>query len=126
MEPSSATRLRDRLAAATVLIAVAVLLAVVGAKSGWFSSPGAISQEAADEADDEASIPPRQIEQYVAVYRAMQRDHSLTVEQACSREGLTVAAFRDIERKIERNDQIRNRVRNELQSKSNPAPAASP
>jgi hypothetical protein len=124
MERSKATGLRDLLMAATILLAVAALFAVVIAKPGWFGNATGVSQEAQDEPDDEDSVPSKQIQQYVAVYRAMQRDHSLTVEQACGREGLTVPAFRDIERKIERNDQIRNQVRGELQAKG--APAASP
>ncbi len=126
MEASRAARFRDFLTSAIILIAVAALFAVVGVKAGWFGNAAGISQEAQDEPDDQDSLPSKQIEQYVAVYRAMQRDHSLTVEQACSREGLTVSAFRDIESKIERNDQIRNRVRTELQAKGTPAASPSP
>jgi hypothetical protein len=57
---------------------------------------------------------PDQIEKYVAVYRAMQRNHTMTVEQAAAAQGLTVGAFRDLERRIESDDLTRERARNAL------------
>ncbi len=67
--------------------------------------------------DDASSSPgasPEQIEKYVAVYRAMQRDHSLTVEQASAAQGFTVAAFRELEQRIERDDLSRDSARRAL------------
>lgn len=64
----------------------------------------------AGNSDDETSISSAQVDQYVAVYAAMQRDHSLTVEQAASRQGLTMPAFRELENKIERSPVIHDRV----------------
>ena len=57
---------------------------------------------------------PDEIQKYVAVYRAMQRNHSMTVEQAAAAQGLTVAAFRDLERRIESDDLARDDARRAL------------
>ena len=64
--------------------------------------------------DEESQIPPEQIEKYVAVYKAMQHNHNLSVDQASAAQGLSVDAFRDIESRIERDDLIRDRVRRAL------------
>lgn len=87
-----------------------------------------LAQDSDDEDDNE--VPPDQIEKYVAVYRDMQRDRSLTVETAAAKEGLTVSAFRQLEQKVEHDDSALERARSELQaaatqsppSTSNPAP----
>ncbi len=72
---------------------------------------------------DSNEVSPAQVEQYLAVYKAMQRDRRLTVEQAAAAQHLTVAQFRDIEARIERDGVLRERVRRELlktaQEKSN-------
>jgi hypothetical protein len=57
---------------------------------------------------------PDDVQKYVAVYRAMQRDHSMTVEQATAAQGLTVAAFRDLEQRIESDDLTRDDARRAL------------
>jgi citrate lyase beta subunit len=70
---------------------------------------------AQDEGEDgDSQIPPEQIEKYVAVYKAMQQNHNLSVDQAAAAQGLSVDAFRDIESRIERDDLIRDRVRQAL------------
>ena len=74
-----------------------------------------------DTADKGAS--PEQIEKYVAVYRAMQRNHNITVEQAAAAQGLTVGAFRDLEQRIESDDLARDSARNALAA---PAQSATP
>ncbi len=76
--------------------------------------------------DDEGEVnevSPAQVEQYLKVYEAMQRDRTLTVDQAAAQQHLTVEQFRDIEARIERDGVLRERVRRELlkmaQRKSN-------
>ena len=66
-----------------------------------------------DEEDDK-DVPTSQVDKYISVYESMQKDHNLTVEQATSKQGLTVAQFREIEGKIERDDTLRERVRKAL------------
>jgi hypothetical protein len=77
-----------------------------------------------DDQDSEGDeVSPSQLDQYVKVYQTMQRDRTITVDQATAREHLTVAQFRDIEGRIERDGVLRERVRRELlksaQEKSN-------
>jgi hypothetical protein len=59
-------------------------------------------------------VPSDEIKKYVAVYIAMQRDHNLTVEQAAAAQGLTVAAFRELEQRIEHNEVAREEARQAL------------
>ncbi len=65
-------------------------------------------------AQTEETVSPEQIDKYVAVYKSMQRNHRLTVEQAAAAQGLTLRAFRDLEEHIERNDVARDEVRRAL------------
>ena len=76
-------------------------------------------QTTADD-DDDKDVPPGQVDKYVSVYRSMQKDHGLTVEQAASKQGMTVTQFRSLEDKIERDDTLRERVRTALRKAANP------
>jgi len=74
-----------------------------------------------DQADDEdTDVPTGQVDKYISVYEAMQKDHNLTVEQAASKQGLTVEQFRQLEGRIERDDTLRERVRKALRHAVNP------
>ncbi len=88
----------------------------------YAAMPEYFAQDAGD--DDNAEVPPAQVDKYVAVYKAMQRDHSLTVEEAASKQGMSMAAFRSLEDKIERDDVLRERVRKALRPE--PEQTASP
>ena len=70
--------------------------------------------------NDDKDVPTGQVDKYIKVYEAMQKDHNLTVEQAASKQGLTVAEFRQLEGKIERDDMLRERVRKALRHATNP------
>jgi hypothetical protein len=76
-----------------------------------------------DEDSDTPEVPPAQVEEYVKVYQSMQRNRSLTVDQATAAQHMTVDQFRDIETRIEKDGVLRERVRRELlktaQEKSN-------
>jgi hypothetical protein len=116
---------------------VLLLLAIVGWRGAAFRASlrafadarwgvpnlPALAQEAAD--DEESEVPPDQVEKYIAVYKAMQRDHNLKVEQAAAAQGLSLSAFRDIEERVERDDMIRDRVRQALRRGEAGAPSAS-
>ncbi len=56
------------------------------------------------------------MDKYIAVYSAMQKNHSLSVEQAASKQGLTVEEFRTLEDKIERNPVVHQRVLDALKA----------
>jgi len=83
------------------------------------NSHGPLAQDDSDEEDDK-DVPTSQVDKYISVYESMQKDHNLTVEQAASKQGLTVAQFRDLEGKIEANDTLRERVRKALRHAANP------
>jgi hypothetical protein len=77
--------------------------------------------EPADDSDqDDKDVPTSQVDKYISVYESMQKDHNLTVDQATSKEGLTVAQFRALENKIEADDTLRERVRKALRHAANP------
>jgi hypothetical protein len=75
-----------------------------------------LSQDEDDSIPDEDTVPTNQVDKYIAVYSAMQKNHSLTVEQAASKEGLTVEQFRTLEDKIERNPVVHERVLDALKA----------
>jgi hypothetical protein len=68
--------------------------------------------------DEEEAIPTEQVDKYIAVYSAMQKNHSLGVEQAASKQGLTVDEFRTLEDKIEQNPIVHQRVLDALKASS--------
>jgi hypothetical protein len=85
--------------------------------------------EPGDDAASDKNVSPEQIQKYIAVYRAMQHDHSLSIEQAAAAQGLTVSAFRELEQRIESDDLARDDARAALaapaqQATSAPTPAA--
>ncbi|HVA40535.1 MAG TPA: hypothetical protein VNF49_07705 [Candidatus Binataceae bacterium] len=91
----------------------------------------ALAQDGDDDSGDDTTAnkgaSPDEIEKYVAVYRAMQRNHSMTVEQAAASQGLTVGAFRDLEQRIESDDLARDDARRALAEPAQGAtPAATP
>lgn len=70
--------------------------------------------------DDDKEVPNSQVEKYINTYKAMQKDHGLTAEQAASKQGMTIAQFRSLEGRIERDDTLRERVRKALRTTNNP------
>jgi hypothetical protein len=70
---------------------------------------------------DDKDVPTSQVDKYISVYESMQKDHNLTVEQAASKQGLTVGQFRSLENKIEADDTLRERVRKALRHAANPS-----
>jgi hypothetical protein len=69
-----------------------------------------------DSIPDEDAVPTAQVDKYIAVYTAMQKNHNLSVEQAASKQGLTVDQFRTLEDKIERNPIVHERVLDALKA----------
>ena len=122
-----------RPAAAAIVLWVALVLLPVGplqparATSTARSIPVHNPLAQNDDDSEEIEVPPADVEQYVAVYKAMQRDRTLTVEQAATQQGLTLQAFRDLESRIQRDDAALQRARDELQaSAAQAAPAGLP
>jgi hypothetical protein len=80
--------------------------------------------DSGDDSTSDKGVSPDQIAKYVAVYRAMQRNHSITVEQAAASQGLTVGAFRDLEQRIESDDISRDDARRALAAPEHTATSA--
>lgn len=70
--------------------------------------------------EDDKDVPTSKVDKYIAVYESMQKDHNLTIDQAASKQGLTVDQFRSLENKIEADDTLRERVRKALRHAANP------
>jgi hypothetical protein len=100
--------------ASGILAPAPAAAAVASPHFGSMLPHDSVVQDSDDEDDKE--VPPDQIEKYVAVYRDMQRDRSLTVESAAAKEGLTVSQFRQLEQKVEHDDAALERARSELQA----------
>src|SRR5215472_1303867 len=50
---------------------------------------------------DENEVSTDEVEKYVSVYKAMQRNRSLTVDQAAAAQGLTLEQFRKLEDRVQ-------------------------
>jgi hypothetical protein len=100
---------------ATVAMGIAVF--------GGVSSPEAVIQAQQSEEIEEPRITEDELELYIDVYRSMQDDRSLKIEEAVERKGITVAEFRAIERRVQLEERLIKRVREALleQAKENAA-----
>lgn len=121
-------------------LAVAALILSQGALVGAAPSPpvclpihsGAfqVAQEnPGNTGTDEGEVSPDQVDKYVAVYKAMHRDRSLTAEQAAAAQGMTLRDFRELENRIQRDDSALQHARDELQAAAqtpSPVPSAQP
>ena len=73
---------------------------------------------------DEKEVSTDDVEKYVSVYKAMQRNRSLTVDQAAAAQGLTTKQFRELEDRVQRDDAALQQARDELQAAARGSPAA--
>lgn len=102
-----------------LVCAVAILAAMPGLSMASAAPTPSHLQLVQDEGvPDEDAVPTDQVDKYIAVYSAMQKNHSLSVEQAASKQGLTVDQFRTLEDKIERNPIVHQRVLDALKASS--------
>ncbi|GIW45368.1 MAG: hypothetical protein KatS3mg077_2650 [Candidatus Binatia bacterium] len=69
-----------------------------------------------------------ELERYIGVYKAMHADHGLTIEEAVRPQGLTVEEFRALERRVQDNPRLVEKVRAALLefARANSAVAAAP
>jgi len=69
-----------------------------------------------------------EVEGYIEVYSAMQADHDLAIEAALAPHNMPLERFRDIERRIQREQRLVDRVRQALldQAKNRAASALAP
>jgi hypothetical protein len=71
---------------------------------------------------DENEVSTDDVEKYVSVYKAMQRNRSLTIDQAAAARGLTTMQFRQLEDRIQRDDAALQQARDELQAAARGSP----
>jgi hypothetical protein len=118
-------------ASAAMIVIVFGAIGMMPASSAWSANtagpitrlaaePSAPSSPSETDEDDNNDVPTSQVDKYISVYESMQKDHNLTVEQAASKQGLTVEQFRNLENKIENDDALRERVRKALRQAANP------
>ena len=92
--------------------------------SKWFQahrrgSARIIAQAAAT---DEREVSSDEVEKYVSVYKAMQRNRSMTIDQAAAAQGLSTKQFRDLENRVQRDDAALQQARQELQAAAQASP----
>lgn len=68
------------------------------------------------EDSDENEVSTDDVNKYVAVYKAMQHNRSLTIDQAAAAKGLTTRQFRQLEDRVERDEAALQQARDELQA----------
>ena len=108
-------------ALATVALVAASSIAAPRPQAG---SANMLFAQDDDSVPDEDAVPTDQVDKYIAAYSAMQKNHSLTAEQAASKQGLTLEQFRALEDKIERNPIVHERVLDALKASATGAKAS--
>lgn len=107
-------------------LGVAALILPQGALVAAASRPASLAMQAGafqvaqdnpgNTGTDEGEVSPDQVDKYVAVYKAMHRDRSLTAEQAAAAQGMSLRDFRELENRIQRDDSALQHARDELQA----------
>jgi uncharacterized protein (DUF2267 family) len=64
------------------------------------------------------SVTESEFQIYLRVLEAMQSDHALAIEDAVQSEYVSLAKFRDLEQRIQRNDMLIDRIRHSLREKA--------
>lgn len=89
-----------------------VVLSAIG--SAFVSVPHPAAQDFEEE--DVSDVSEAELNLYIDVYSAMQADHGMTIDQALVSvaNGMELTSFRDLERRIERQERLIERVRQVL------------
>jgi hypothetical protein len=74
------------------------------------------AQEAGENEADQVSS--SELELYIDVYTAMQADHDLTLETVLAQRGVPLATFRNIERRVQKQERLVRKVREALQTQA--------
>ncbi len=87
------------------------------------------------EGENEADrVTPAELQLYTDVYTAMQANHDLTLDSILAQKGVSLEQFRNIERRVQKQDRLVRKVREALQAQAKsradalgaPAQAAAP
>jgi hypothetical protein len=91
--------------------------------------------QAQEEGENEADqVSPSELALYIDVYTAMQANHDLTLDGILAQKGVPLEQFRNIERRIQKQDRLVRKVREALQTQAKaradtlapPAPVEAP
>lgn len=63
-------------------------------------------------------VTPSELDLYIDVYTAMQADHDLTIEAILAQRGVPLAQFRNIERRVQKQERLVRKVRDALQAQA--------
>ena len=74
------------------------------------------AQEAGE--NDADQVTPSELSTYIDVYTAMQADHDLTLDAVLAQKNITLADFRNIERRVQKQDRLVRKVRDALQAQA--------
>jgi gas vesicle protein len=98
------------------MVKILILLAAIGATTGLVLSPSRppVAQEAEEDEDSSSGVKETEVELYIAVYKAMQANHQLTIEEALKPHNTSLEQFRSIERRVQKQQRLVDRVREEL------------
>lgn len=92
----------------SVLLGVVAVGALVGALLFGLRPQ---AQEPAPAADEVSAT---ELQLYIDVYAAMQADHGITLDQMLEQKQVTLQEFRNIERRVQRQDRLVRKVREAL------------
>jgi hypothetical protein len=70
------------------------------------------------ESEEPADVTEAEVELYIDVYAAMQEDHALMIEQVLATRQVTLEQFRSIERRVQQQQRLVDRVREALLEKA--------
>jgi hypothetical protein len=74
------------------------------------------AQEAGESEADQVS--PGELNLYIEVYTAMQADHDLTLDGILAQKGTSLEQFRNIERRVQKQERLVRKVREALQAQA--------
>jgi hypothetical protein len=75
--------------------------------------------QAQEEGENEADqVSPSELALYIDVYTAMQANHDLTLDGILAQKGVPLEQFRNIERRVQKQDRLVRKVREALQTQA--------
>lgn len=98
----------------SVLLGFVAVGALIGALL-FGMRPEAQEQEQVAASDE---VTPEELQLYIDVYTTMQADHDLTIDQVLAQKHITLAQFRNVERRVQHQDRLVHKVREALIAKA--------
>ena len=93
-------------------VGIGIVVAALGAFGIWNTADHGGAQEIED--NEAPKVRPDELELYIKVYKALQDDHDLTIENALPPYHTSLDDFRQIERRIQNDPRLVDKVRESL------------